>query len=184
MNSVSTSIAARAPFAVSSSSHDSTLTGGKAMAFVNEIVSEDEVKQLGLDAVVAKFDRKYWRKGRPVGFSHNWTIDRERDIFLMQVKIVETTGATGLATPSRRSVWILVWHGVIIRVELEKLAESSSAFTDSPFRVVWGLFALDSTEIPGIPKQEVLRVLKDALEVYGFWGAHRQLPNTIVEFRF
>jgi hypothetical protein len=184
MNSVSTSIAARAPSAVSNISQDSTLTGGSAMAFVNELVSEDDIRKYALDEVKAKFNSWSWREGRPVGFRHNWTIDRERNVYLMQAKTVEKAGSSGLAEPTARSIWILNWEGIPIRIELEKLPASSFEFSDSPFRVVWALIDMDTSPVRNVSRLEILQVLKDALMTYGYRGAQRQLPNTVVEFSF
>lgn len=154
------------------------------MAFVNEIVSEENIKKYDLDALMREFSSFAWREGRPSTFVHAWTIDRERDIYFIPVQTVEEVGQSGRPQPTQRKICILDWQGKRVRLMIDRAAGSSVKHADSPFRIVWELLQLDTSHIPDVAHNEVIDVLKAALTAYGNFGAHRQVPNTVVEFKF
>lgn len=153
------------------------------MAFVNEIVSEKDAQNFGLDELKREFDQWAWRDGRPEGFVHAWTIDNEHGIWLVLVKSIEEVGPSGRPEPTTKSVFILDWNGLRIRFLMDRVSCSSS-FSDTPFHVVWNLIEMDAPTALGLPRDAVLSALKEALIAYGYRGAHRQVPNTLVEFKF
>ena len=154
------------------------------MAFVNEIVSEEDIKKYGLDELMKEFSSWEWRDGRPVGFVHLWAIDRARDIFFLLVKSIEEVGPSGRPEATTKTLCILSWRGSRIKLTIDKAVGSSTRFSDSPFRIVWDLLALDLSQLPHVSREEVVQVLKDALTTFGHRGAYRQYANTLVEFKF
>jgi hypothetical protein len=154
------------------------------MAFVNEIVSEEDVQKNGLDQLLTEFNQFSWQDGRPLGFIHAWTVDRERNIFYLPVQTVEVVGPSGRPEPTTKKVGILNWQGKSIRLIINRTPESSSRFKESPFKIIWELVEIDLTQVADVPVTKVLQVLKEALITYGHRGAHHQVNNTIVEFTF
>jgi hypothetical protein len=156
------------------------------MAFINERISEQEIAAYRMDELQQQFrpDSRGWRDGRPGGFIHIWTIDRENDVFLVPVHIIHDVGPSGRLEPTSRSVWVLCVHGRRARVVLERTADSSVKFEQTPYRICWRLIELDRLEIADVPLERLVELLKDALTVYGEFGALLQVPSTHVEFDF
>jgi hypothetical protein len=154
------------------------------MPFMNEIVSEEDINKYALDELMREFRPFAWHEGRPSTFVHAWTIDRDRDIYFIPVKTVEEVGPSGRPEPTRRKVCILNWQGKRVRALINLAAESSVRFSEPLFRIVWELLELDTSQLPNVPRSEIIQVLKEALTVFGHHGAHRQIPSTVVEFKF
>ncbi|HPW09148.1 MAG TPA: hypothetical protein PLD78_15995 [Burkholderiaceae bacterium] len=154
------------------------------MVFVNEIVSEEDIQKNNLDALLAEFQAYSWREGRPSTFTHAWTIDRERNIYFLPVKSVEETGQSGRLQPTRGKICILNWENSRIQLLISRDANSSVDYKAPIFRIIWDLLELDASAAPNLPRREIVKVLKEALTVFGDDGAHLQVPNTLVEFKF
>lgn len=141
-----------------------------SMAFINEFVSEADVKIYGLDGI---WDACHpLRKGeRPFGFRYAWSIDRDRRIFLMWV-------GAGREEFSNRLEFALWWNGNLLTATLDDVGKEKNSKT-------WDLINI---RIPTDFKNgnaDVVSVLKEALIVYGYRGAQAQLPNNYsVEFNF
>lgn len=147
------------------------------MAFVNEYVSGEDVQKYNLDEVWLHRNPVYRREGKlPPGFRHKWTVDRERNFYFM------VTGGGGYDRGNITEC-VLYLDGVLLNVELAKPGEGSKSFSEQPYRIVWELNKM-LPKLPDSTSQEAVRVLKDALRAYGYAGARRQIPNTIVEFKF
>ncbi len=153
------------------------------MSFVNEVVPESEVQSCGLDDLKREFDEWAWRNGRPAGYWHAWTIDRERGIYFYPVKIIEETGASGRPEPTSKILCILDYQGKRIKLLLDR-THLPSSFSESPFRVSWKLLEMDMSRAPEIPQDLILSVLKEVLAIYGYRGAYKQVPNTVVNVDF
>lgn len=153
------------------------------MAYINELVSEEDIQRFGLDEIKRKHDPWSWRDGRPEGFIHAWTIDRERNLFFMPVKIVEEVGPSGRPEPTSKQICILSYNDALITFVLER-TKCSKSFSDNPFQVAWKLLKLDMPAGIDLAKDTILLKIKAALEVYGYRGAHRHIPNTVTEFYF
>ena len=154
------------------------------MGFVNEIVSEEDIETHGLDDLYAEFSPLKWRDGRPATFKHAWTVDRERSFYFAVVKQVEETGPSGRSEPTQKYVCVLNCQGSRVLIETRRTSNSSVLFSDSPFRIVWELLAINTSQLPQVPREHVIGILKEALTVFGHRGAHRQVPNTVVQFSF
>ncbi|GAB6142170.1 hypothetical protein JCM14076_28990 [Methylosoma difficile] len=154
------------------------------MAFVNEIVSEENIQKYGLDELKKDFDHFGWLKGRPEGFWHAWTIDRERSIYFMQAKMIEENGPSGRPEPTTKDIFILNIKGIDIRILLDRV-RCSKWITESPFYIGWSLLEIDMPSSFQMSREDVIQILKEALKVYGPNGPRgKQALNTIVEFDF
>lgn len=78
------------------------------MAFVNEYIADADVKKYDIESIDKKF---------VVGGTHsrNWTIDRDRDIYLRVV-------SRGREEIAHRSTWTLFRGGDLVVVDLELLS--------------------------------------------------------------
>jgi hypothetical protein len=144
------------------------------MAFVNEFVSEEDIRKHDLDALWGK--HKGWDTGRPLGFRHAWTVDRERGIWFIPFD-------TGREEFTNRRTCFFKVDDQLFEVTIE-LAEGSTGRLDAvPFKQVWNLTRIrpDATEPR---RQKLITALKEALKSYGYEGAKGQVPNTVVEVNF
>jgi hypothetical protein len=148
------------------------------MAFVNEYVSEDDIKKYKLEEDWIRRNPQYRTKGRPSSCPLKWTIDRERNIYFMVV------GGGGSEANDFGTPCILNWQGKGISVVLKLAKGSSDNLNNHPFIIVWDLVNIGPSQLEKISNKEILQTLKEALMVYGYSGAHRQIPDTIVEFNF
>ena len=158
--------------------------GEDILAFVNEIVSEEDIKRFGLDELMAKFNQWSWQQGRPEGFRHHWTVDHDREIFLLLAKVVQDIGPSGRSEPSSRRLFILGWKGHVVEVLLELGDESSKNFKEKPYRITWNLVSIQESGPSNIEREKVLEELKAALICHGYKGALKQIEGTLVECRF
>lgn len=154
------------------------------MAFINEIVSEEDIKKYKLDEIMREFSPFNWKSGRPVGFVHSWTIDRDRNVYFRPIKSIEDVGPSGRPETTNKKLCILNWQGSPIQTVLGLNSRSSQNFIDIPFRIIWDLIDIDLSQFVGTPEDKILSVLREALLIYGYRGANRQVPNTVVEFTF
>ena len=149
------------------------------MAFVNEYVSEEDIKKYNINEIWLSHHPEYKRKGRTSSNSpYNWTIDREREVWLMRV-------AAGGYDRGNLQIWVLFWKGELLSFWLAMPGEGSKSFKEQPYRIVWGFspFSLHPTSHHDWP--EILQVFKEALTVFGYDGVRKQAPGeTVVSFKF
>lgn len=149
-----------------------------AMGFVNEYVSEEDIKKYKLDEAFLKRNPAYKYGGIPSSFRHHWTVDHARNIYLMRV-----------ITPGRdfEPPWqgfLLDWDGKEFLCKLEYGPGRSSKYSETPFVIVWSLLGIDPDHLHHMQREQVVEVLKEALTVFGSAGITHQVPNTIVKFTF
>ena len=103
------------------------------MAFVNEYVSEDDIKKYGLDKVWLDRNAVYKAEGKmPSGFRYKWTVDRESDSYFMVV------GGGGYDRGNITNC-VLFRGGQLWDIELAEPGEGSKNFKEQPYRIVWAL---------------------------------------------
>ena len=146
------------------------------MAFVNEYVSDEDVKKYDLCGLEQLF---YPAHDKPV-FHYTWTRDKERDIFL--------TKGQGAGKENDIPVWVLYRQGKLSAFQIYEREGSSIKISERPFRTVWhfeGFYQNSSRSFFVPPKEELpgfFQDLKEALTTRGYLGVVRQLPETIVSF--
>ncbi len=148
---------------------------GKDMGFVNEYASDEDIEKYELHEIWDKYHPR--RRGDYYGGERpSFTIDRENKIFFMVI-------ARGIREEGNQATFLLSWNGEHITGRI-KQDGGSSELGSSPFLRVWHLLMLDRPESSKVSDSEVKNCLKDALKVYGYWGVRKQIPNTIVKFKF
>lgn len=142
------------------------------MAFVNEYVSDADVRKFALETL-----HKEWWGEIPPGFRYAWTVDREGNSYYIPLR-------TGREEFSNRTQGILYFKGIHWKVEVSKEPGSSLSFDENPYRIIWGLVGIKNPEGKTITGEEVIPVLKKALTAYGESGVHWQVANSLTEFTF
>jgi hypothetical protein len=117
------------------------------MAFINEKIPMDDIKKYGLNEI----NRRYaW--GELV-----WTVDRDRDIYLRQVR-------AGREEFSHESTWNLYWGGELLEVDI---AIKDAGGT--PRGECWAHKKVQRIQVPphlASKRDEILADLKEALTAY------------------
>lgn len=155
------------------------------MTFINEYVSDNDVKKYDLLNVWCRSpsDDPIKQAGR----SFYWTIDYERNIWLMLREIVHSyeNSRSGRPEPTDGRIFILSINNEIIEIHLNNLCdESTHVFSQIPFYQVWEFKSMIRTDLTDLSNKEIILILKEALAVFGYDGISKQVPNTIVKFKF
>lgn len=133
------------------------------MAFVNEFIPSEDVKNYHL----VEIDKRFIVGGTNAS---DWTIDRERDVYLRNV----ANGGGGKPEIRNQTVWTLYWHGDLLVLRLDLLGASGER--GEPGWSHWRLAWFCGTS--GLPahlkghKEQILEVLKEALTVYQGGGVY------------
>lgn len=143
------------------------------MTFVNEYVSEDDVKKYQLDELWFKYNPG--KKEVPSYFQHHWTVDKENNVYFVLVDI-------GREEHSNRLKFILYINGDLFEVVVEKAKGGSLKYNEQPYKIVWELIAITPTILLDKHKN-IISILQNALSTYGVRGILKQVPNTIAEFK-
>lgn len=121
------------------------------MSFVNEHISQEDRQRYRINEI----DKKLRGKAP----ARDWTIDRERDIYLRMLDPgILADGPTG------RSAWHLYWHGEVIEIDLQIMKTEGE-----PGGSRHGHKKLISIEIPESIEEkheEIERDLREALIAY------------------
>jgi hypothetical protein len=146
------------------------------MPFVNEYATEEDFEKFDLNGLWDQYHPfqkgdYYW------GTKANFTIDRERNVFLMVISI------GGRETPSSTS--ILLWiNGEKVLVHLKRAAGGSGKIDARPFHIVWDFVSVRADKNCNVSQEEIFNLVREAMSVYGFGGILRQIPETVVSFNF
>ncbi len=145
------------------------------MAFTNEYVSEEDIRKYNLKEIWFDNNAIWKMKGKlPPSYRLYWTIDRERDVYLMCV---------GIAGREEVSIEFVLYHQRdITNFVLFQPVESSKKH-GKHYNIIWNMEDI-SPKLKGNEKDEVIDLLKEALTIYGYHGIREQIPNTIVSFNF
>ena len=146
------------------------------MGFVNEYVPEADIEKYDLHGI---WDKYYpFRKGRYFGGNKpHWTVDRDSNTYLMSIGI-------GRSEHGNRKKFLFWVEGTHVVIEVDLLKGSSGDLDANPFKMIWGLAGMETSEPLKDREEDVIRGFKEALSVYGYWGIWNQRPNTVVEFEF
>lgn len=120
------------------------------MAFVNEYIPEADSEEYGIKEINKRF---------VVGgtSARDWTIDRERDIYLRNV-------ANGREEFRHQSTWTFYWHGELLVVKLDMVEGRGKRGEPG-----WSHYKLRHIDMPVHMQDkyaEIVNDLKDALTAY------------------
>ena len=159
------------------------------MAFVNEYINDEDIEKFQINELMNNVQSKNSkREKKPFPsqhYKHHWTIDKEREIWLMW-----TDTPNDPLEPSRftgERFFVLNYKGKSIEVVLRKVfKESSRKLTDNPFNIVWMLDRISPESIKDLSSEEIIELVKEALDVYGTRGIKTPVPfeNIVVTCKF
>lgn len=144
------------------------------MSFVNEFASEEDIKNYKLEGVMLRYHAVHKKTGYP--YKYKWTIDREKEIYLMPVK-------SGREERSNRQTWVLKTKGHEIEIVTDRVGKAQK-YTDVPYVVSWDLVTATPKQIESLSYEEIISILKEALTVYGDNGVDEFVKNPVVNFNF
>lgn len=131
------------------------------MGFVNEYISVEDVEKYNLEAIDEKFISGGTR-------ARDWTIDRERNIYLRNVAMGRGLEPGGNEVNlSYQTTWTLYWRGNLLTMRLDLLGGRGEY--GEPGWSHWRLVGLESQH-PEIERSQVLEILKEALVAYKDFG--------------
>ena len=162
------------------------------MAFVNEYESKKDIEKYGLFELRCKYSLELQRdtKENYKERKHIWTIDREREIWLEPG--ISINDYINDRRPTGYMIYTLYVQGKYYEVILTIVTDESSKVSEGVYIRTWKLVsirptpeeectsnseqikiaeeALKTESAKHFPNQDVIEVLKEALEVYGFDG--------------
>lgn len=148
------------------------------MAFINEYVSDEDVKKYELEKMWDDFHPFYKHSYKEPGFRFAWTVDRTRNAYFMPVHI-------GREEYSNQITCVLWIDGIQLVVVLNKGDESTENVKDGLGKVVWYLSEIRKpVSNTTLDHSEIIELLKEALLEYGYDGIWKALPNYAVNFAF
>jgi hypothetical protein len=130
------------------------------MAFVNEHIPEADLQRIDFSKIIHPLHSS------PIIIPSDWTIDRERDIALISLG-----GGFGKNARSPH-FFILYWQGRIIHTHLSSTfigdININDTSNDNDLEITWRLLFLG--RLAGVPEEEVIKTLQEALSCYGHMG--------------
>ncbi len=144
------------------------------MAFVNEYISQEDIEKYGLNKLWASYHINYDK----IPDGKSWTIDRDREIWLMYTAGVRDYNTDHQYT--NEEIWTLYYKGTNIEVRLEYI---TSDIINGSYKKVYKLLSLSPGSLDNLDNKEIIDILQEALQVYGYMGIRYQKPNTTVELR-
>lgn len=136
------------------------------MAFVNECISEDDVKKFGIEEI----DRQFLK----LTFQPHWTVDHEKNIYLRQV-------AAGREEFSEEKKYTLFFKNTLLIVDLNERGGGVRGAEG------WSEYKLLKMDLPNelvSEKAEIISILKDALTAFKGGGVHSTRATTKTTFNF
>jgi hypothetical protein len=137
------------------------------MAFVNELISEADKARTDWSQF------KWWKHSDP-HCPWKWTIDRDRDAFLIPR---EPPGYDD--THTRPEVFALAWRGHIVRIEGYVSGSGPGKFRE---QMKWRIVKVIIPAALRVPESDVLQLIEDALKAHGSIFDTSHLKQVDVEF--
>jgi len=154
--------------------------------FVNEYVCDVDIKKYKLQGI-HPIDQERLDEGL---VHYHWTIDREREIWLMRIK----SEKSNLDGYDRRDpeyftgngIFVLHYKGENIEVVLRDVyEEGSKRIQNNQFFITWELIRINKPEsLKDISDEEIITILKEALSVNGSPGINLSVPQEIITVQF
>ena len=137
------------------------------MAFVNEIIPEEEKAKFNFPVSTLRDGSK------PT--LHKWTIDRERDVFIVHTK---SEGGSYEGTPEERHV-VLSWRSCPVNFIGTYAIEGSS---DEGYVISWHIRDLVIPPELKIHERDVLALISEAVDAMGLRFKRNQIAAVHVHF--
>jgi len=138
------------------------------MAFVNELIPDEQKEKLPFPVKVSPFDGS-----KPTLWK--WTIDRERDVYL----VVASIWGGGYEGTPPDYYYVLSWKDELILFSAE---EYLSGTRETDQTLTWKVHRLEIPESLQDKKEEVLQLIREALDAQGWLYNRDCLEAVFVEF--
>lgn len=149
------------------------------MAFVNEYVAEEDIDKFDLYGIYKKY--KPYSMFKKEELEYDWVIDREKDIWFKYIALMDDPNHEHQYT--QENIFILHIHNTNIEVRIWKAKREGNA-VDGPILIELDLISITPKSLDNVNAEEIKKLVKEALEVYGFRGVSKQVPNTTVKCNF
>ena len=119
------------------------------MTFINEYISAEDKKRYNIDNINEKYIA--------AGVSSQWTIDRDRNIYLREV-------SAGIGHSGKNRIWNFFWNGTLIEIKIEILSSGGERGA-----LCWAHKKIHDFQLPHTlesNREEILSDLKEALTAY------------------
>ncbi len=117
------------------------------MSFVNEYISDEDRKKFDIDEIDGNFHVGKTR-------SPQWTIDRDRNIYLRCV-------ARGREDIAHKSTWTFFWSGELLILKVELLATKGGVGDDA-----WSHKKINNFKLPERFKEKRDQIIDDLKEAF------------------
>ena len=131
---------------------------------------------------ISNADReKYQSMGIDFGFTQYWTINQDRDIFLIKISNYREDPDF---PPYQFYKWLFFLRGKIVKFLSRVYLRNDKNYKKNTFSIYIDSFIPEDRKVPDNKKEESLSLLKEALRVHGLFGfpEHTQPTNFIFEF--
>ena len=156
------------------------------MAFVAEYISKEGLEKYDIINIINTCCRKYNEEEYSDYLIDQlcWVIDRQRGVWLISV--------VNLHLPDHRDgwsgerIWVLHYDDQDIELDLRDInnKNTSTKITDNPFKILYELKSI-KTHTYGISRDEIVKILKDALEEYrGAASLNKFVPKENIQVTF
>lgn len=145
------------------------------MAFINEYISEEDIKKYGIREIWDQF-HPFSKNDMNLLKKHSWTVDKERDVFFIPAK-------SGREEKSSQVIAILWWKGAYLSVTLANVGGHYDHVNKKGDKR-WQLIDVWRPAGFEVSDEDIIPVLKEALVKYGFSGIAIPVENYTVNFAF
>jgi hypothetical protein len=140
----------------------------KHMAFVNEHIPDADLQRIDFSKIMHPLHSS------PIIIPEAWTIDRERDIAL-----IDLGGGFG-ERAMHPHFFVLYWQGLIAQAQLT--SKFIGNFTSNDLEVTWHLEFIG--RLAGIAEEDAINTLKEALFTYGYISYKSRSNIKAIHFDF
>lgn len=136
------------------------------MAFVNEYISEEDIKKYNIEALNEKLNI--------ANYEPTWTVDNERDIYLRRVR-------RGREEFCDQITFFFSWKSLQMKMVLK---EKGGGEQDGPQWTHYELIRIDAWDDIAPYKKEIIENLKEALTAYKTLGVYSDCTTFTATFDF
>jgi hypothetical protein len=141
------------------------------MAFINEFISEEDDKKYGISEIN--------KKAHVANYKCDWTIDRERDIYLRWMRYDREM--------SGRNDFTFYWKGNLLDIALKRHGDGVRGGKGWTTWAIWQFLGKNYLQLPEnleSYRKEIIADLKAALVAYKDFGIRSSIFDHTANFEF
>lgn len=156
------------------------------MAFINELVSKEDIEKYGLAELhqhYSELAQNGYALRTGLDGNQSWMVDREREIWFMRVGV--GTIDSDPIMPTGEDYYILHYKGKNIEVLMRRnRKEGSTKISDNPFRVCWEILFINPESLEDISTQEIIDIIAEAELVDNYGGSRKFFQNPDIQVKY